>query len=144
MPTFWLPNVVHSCDCLLTIAPFRSFNDRWGGCIENLLSLLPVEKYRAEELTGGNILLDLGIEKVLTDLYFTLPFDIGIVELKSRADLTEEEKIHEMRNRVIVGEPHEVDNEAARILGINVEHLRTIKMTRVDLPDQISSLGHFL
>ena len=139
MPTFWLPNVVLSCDCLLTISPFRTISNRWGGSIENLLSLLPVEKYCNEGSDGGNILFELGIENVLADLYFTLPFDIGIVELYG-----EYTPSAEIKNRVIVGEPFEVDTEAARILGVSAEHLKTIKMTRVDLHDQAGSLERFL
>ncbi len=144
MPTFWLPNVVLSCDYLLTIAPSRPLDGRWGFSIENLFSLLPIDKYRGEGSLGTNILFDLGIENVLTDLYFTLPFDMGIVELQGEAGPNVADKKQEVRNRVVVGEPHEIDSEAARILGLDVEHLRMIKTAKVEYSDQIGNLEHSL
>ena len=144
MATFWLPNVVLSCDYLLSVAPSRPSGNRWGFSIENLLSLLPVEKYRSESPGGGNVLFDMGIENVLADLYFTLPFDMGIIELHGEAGGTTADKMGEVRNRIVAGEPYEADSEAARILGLDVEHLRMIKNVRGEFADQIDNLEHSL
>ena len=79
IPTFWVPNVILSCDYLITVAPLKVFNGRGSLSIMNLLTLLPSSKYRGEASGGWGELYDLGIEKVVADLYFTLPFDLGII-----------------------------------------------------------------
>ena len=76
IPTFWVPNVIISSDYLISVAPLKIIN---GGCclsIMNLLSLLPINKYLEKSANGWDISYSLGIDKVIADLYFTLPFDL--------------------------------------------------------------------
>jgi hypothetical protein len=134
IPTFWVPNVILSSDYLITVAPPKVINNRGSLSIMNLLSLLPRRKYQGETSSGWGELYSLGIERVVTDLYFTLPFDLGIVEarqkLVSRDDPTEG-KIEEY-GKVFMGEPYEVDCEAAAALGIKTEYLNLIKEAKVE------------
>ncbi|GAI23923.1 unnamed protein product, partial [marine sediment metagenome] len=84
VPTFWVPNVVLSSDYLITVAPLKVFNGRGSLSLMNLLSLLPSSKYGGEAQSDWRELYNLGIDKVITDLYFTLPFDLGIIEARQR------------------------------------------------------------
>jgi len=72
---------------------------------------------------------------VVADLYFTLPFDLGIIEARQKfigqKDLTLGE-IEEC-GQVFVGEPYEVDSEASRILGLKTDYLALIEEARVGL-----------
>ncbi len=134
IPTFWVPNVILSSDYLITVAPLKVFNGRGSLSIMNLLTLLPVRKYQGEALGGWEVLCNLGIEKVVADLYFTLPFDLGIIEarqkLVSKDDPTQG-KIEEC-GKVFIGEPYEVDCEASATLGLKIEHLNLIKEVKVE------------
>ena len=135
IPTFWVPNVILSCDYLISVAPLKVFNGRGNLSIMNLLTSLPVSKYRCEASGGWGELYNLGIEKVIADLYFTLPFDLGIIEarqkLVSTGDSTQG-KIEEC-GKVFIGEPYEVDCEASAALGLKTEHLNLIKEAKVEL-----------
>ena len=44
--TFWIPNVILSCDYLISISPFKVVAGSSDFCIKNLLGLLPTAKYR--------------------------------------------------------------------------------------------------
>ncbi len=137
IPTFWVPNVILSSDYLITVAPLKVSKGRGGLSIMNLLTLLPSSKYYSEISGDWGALYDLGIEKVVADLYFTLPFDLGIIEARqtfvSKDDSTRG-KI-EGCGKVFVGEPYEVDCEASAALGLEIEHLDLIKKARVVFED---------
>jgi uncharacterized protein (DUF362 family) len=116
MPTFWVPNVILSSDYLITVAPMKTYNGSGCFSIRNLLSLLPSSKYHGEENPDGwDSLYSLGIDKVLADLYFTLPFDMGIVEAKQKFAVKEEPSSGDVEeyDKVFLGEPFEADCEAA-------------------------------
>ena len=135
IPTFWVPNVILSSDYLISVAPLKIING-WGSLsIMNLLSVLPSSKYVGEMLRGWGTLYSLGIDKVAADLYFTLPFDLGIIEARqkfiSRGDPTRGEV--EEYGKVFIGEPYEVDREASAILGLKTGYLDLIKVARVNL-----------
>jgi hypothetical protein len=134
IPTFWVPNVILSSDYLITVAPLKVFKGRASLSVMNLLTLLPSIKYRGEVSGGWGELYSLGIEKVIADLYFTLPFDLGIIEARqtfvSKGDPTQGE-IEEC-GKVFIGEPYEVDCEASAALGLKTEHLDLIKEARVE------------
>lgn len=135
MPTFWVPNVILSSDYLITVAPLKTSNSRSSLSIANLLSLLPSSKYRLEGQDGWGALYELGIDKVLADLYFTLPFDLGIVEARqqfvSEGDPTNGE-VKEY-NKVFVGEPYEIDHQVSEELGLKAGYLELIKTAKVEL-----------
>jgi hypothetical protein len=135
VPTFWVPNVILSCDYLITVAPLKVVQGQGYLSIANLLSVLPSSKYGQGKPWGWQDLYELGIEPVMADLYFTLPFDLGIIEarqkLVGRKDPTRGGV--EECGRVFVGEPYEVDSEASEALGLKAEHLDLIKEARVGL-----------
>ncbi len=129
VPTFWVPNVILSSDYLITVAPLKIVNGMGSLSIMNLLTLLPSSKYRGEAPEGWGALYSLGIEKVITDLYYTLPFDMGIIEARqkftSRDDPLQGET--EEYGKVFVGEPYEVDGEVSETLGLKTKYLELIK-----------------
>ena len=84
LSTFWLPNVLLYCDYLMSIAPFKVFSRQGSLSIKNLLGLLPASKYHGEDEPGWGALYSLGIDRVIADLYFTLPFDLGIIDARKR------------------------------------------------------------
>jgi uncharacterized protein (DUF362 family) len=135
MPTFWVPNVILSSDYLITVSPLKTFNGRGNFSIMNLLSLLPSSKYHGESSGGWESLYSLGIDKVLADLYFTLPFDLGIVEARQKFIVGDDPTQGEVEeyDKVFIGEPYEVDREVAETLGIKVSYLDLIRSAKVEL-----------
>ncbi len=135
VPTFWVPNVILSSDYLITVAPLNTLNGRVSLSIMNLLTLLPSSKYHGEAPGGWDSLYSLGIDKVLADLYFTLPFDLGIVEARHRLTASGDPTQVEDRdlNKIFVGEPYEVDRAVTETLGLKAEYLDLIKMAKVEL-----------
>ncbi|HIE17414.1 MAG TPA: DUF362 domain-containing protein [Dehalococcoidia bacterium] len=133
--TFWIPNVVLSSDYLISIAPFKIINGSGYFTVPNLLSLLPVSKYRGDALGGWGTLYDLGIEKVIADLYFTLPFDLGILDARQKfvgTDNSFQGRIEEC-GKILVGEPYELDREAAQISGAEANYLTLIEAGKAEL-----------
>jgi uncharacterized protein (DUF362 family) len=135
MTTFWVPNVILSSDYLITVSPLKTFNGTGSFTIMNLLSLLPSSKYQGNTPGGWESLHSLGIDKVLADLYFTLPFDLGIVEARQKFAVTEDPAEGEVEeyDKVFIGEPYEVDREVAETLGLKVGYLDLIKTAKVEL-----------
>jgi len=131
--TFWVPNVILSSDYLITVAPLKVLNNRGSLSIMNLLTVLPSSKYAGMAPMGWGVLYSLGIERVIADLYFTLPFDLGIIEARqkfaSKDDPTQGEV--EEYGKVFIGEPYEIDCEASRTLGLKTEYLDLIKEAKV-------------
>jgi len=135
MPTFWVPNVILSSDYLISVAPLKISKGRGNLSVMNLLSLLPSSKYNDESPNGWGALYSLGIDKVITDLYLTLPFDLGIIE--ARQKFTSEEdptqgKVEEY-GKIFVGEPYEIDREVSDLLGLKTGYLELIKSAKVEL-----------
>jgi len=137
VPNFWIPNVVLRSDFLISVTPFKVCDTAAHLSIANLLSLLPVNKYRKGEQGGWGTLYDLGIEKVLADLYFTMPFDLGIVEARQKLFYTDDPakgRVEEC-GKIGVGEPHEIDYEASRLAGLDPHYLRLIDENKSQLED---------
>jgi uncharacterized protein (DUF362 family) len=135
IPTFWVPNVILSSDYLITVAPLKILNGKGALSIMNLLSLLPSSKYRDETSGDWGTLYSLGIDKVIADLYFTLPFDLGIVEAQQKFTGQDDPTHGEVEEygKIFVGEPYDVDREVAEALGLKTEYLDLIKSARVAL-----------
>jgi len=135
VPTFWVPNVILSSDYLITVAPLKILNGKPSLSIMNLLTLLPSNKYHGEAQSGWEALYSLGIDRVIADLYFTLPFELGIVEAQqkfiSKGDPTQGEI--EEYGKIFVGEPYEVDREVSETLGLKTDYLNLIKSAKVEL-----------
>jgi hypothetical protein len=137
VPTFWVPNVILSCDYLITVTPLKVIKGQGSLSIANLLSVLPSSKYGDGMPWGWDDLYDLGIEQVITDLYFTLPFDLGIIEARQKLVVEEDPTrgVIEPCGRVFVGEPYEIDSEASKTLGLETDYLGLIKEARVGLEE---------
>jgi hypothetical protein len=138
VPTFWIPNVILSSDYLISVSTLKIINDRPEFNIMNLLSTLPSTKYGARSSTGWDSLYSLGIDKVLADLYFTLPFDVGIIEACEKLvnkNVLSNQNMKEKVGKIIIGEPFEIDSEACQIADIKSEYLDLIKMARVGFED---------
>jgi len=135
VPTFWVPNVILSSDYLITVAPLKIYKGRGSLSIMNLLSLLPSSKYHDEVPSGWGALYSLGIDKVIADLYFTLPFDLGIVEAREKFTSEDDPTQGEVEEygKIFVGEPYEVDREVSAILGLKTQYLDLIKSAKVEL-----------
>ncbi len=129
MPTFWVPNVILSSDYLITVAPLKVLRGKGSLRIMNMLTLLPSSKYSGEALGGWEALYSLGIDRVAADLYFTLPFDLGIIEARQKfvgGDDPVKGEVEEY-GKVFVGEPYEVDCEVSEALGLKTEYLDLIR-----------------
>jgi uncharacterized protein (DUF362 family) len=135
--SFWVPNVVLRSDFLISITPFKVSGQSGRFSVANLLSLLPVSRYKKGKSGGWGALYELGIEKVLADLYFTLPFDLGIIEAHQKFFYTDDpsDGHAEDYGEILVGDPREIDLEAAQIAGAHCEHLTLINQGRVQLED---------
>jgi uncharacterized protein (DUF362 family) len=135
VPTFWVPNVILSSDYLITVAPLKTYNGSGSFTIPNLLSLLPSSKYHGETPGGWENLFSMGIDKVLADLYFTLPFDLGIIEARQKFTVKQDpsEGIVEEYDKVFVGEPYDADREVAEALGLKIGYLELIRSAKVEL-----------
>ncbi len=129
VPTFWVPNVILSSDYLITMAPLKVFNGMGSLSLMNLLAVLPSSKYDAGAAGGWGALYNLGIDKVISDLYFTLSFDLGIVEARQKfvswGDPVQGEI--EEYGKVFIGEPYQVDCEVSEALGLKTKYLDLIK-----------------
>ncbi|MFC1983265.1 DUF362 domain-containing protein [Chloroflexota bacterium] len=135
VPTFWVPNVILSSDYLISVATFKAFNGWVSLSIMNLLTLLPSHKYRGEAPGGWETLYSLGINRVLADLYFTLPFDLGIIEARQKF-IGQDDPAHgrvEEYGKILANEPYEVDREISDALGLKLEYLDLIKLAKVQL-----------
>jgi uncharacterized protein (DUF362 family) len=137
VPTFWIPNVVLRSDLLISVTPFNICKDTACFSIANLLSLLPVSKYKWGRKGGWGTLYALGIERVLADLYFTMPFDLGIIEARQKLFYSDDPTKGETEEygKIFVGEPYEVDREASRAARVNCGYLRLIEEGRTELED---------
>ncbi len=134
VPTFWMPNVILSSDYLITVAPLKIFNGRGNLSIMNLLTLLPSSKYGGETRSGWEDLYSLGIDSVIADLYFTLPFDLGIIEARQKFtgyDDPTQGKTEEY-GKVFIGKPYEVDCEVSETLGLKTGYLDLIRVAKVE------------
>ncbi len=133
VPTFWVPNVILSSDYLITVAPLKVFNGSGSLSLMNLLTMLPSSKYGGEALSGWGALYSLGIDKVVADLYFTLPFDLGIIEARQKFIVRDNPTRGEIEEcgKMFIGEPYEVDSEASETLGLKTGYLDLIKVAKV-------------
>ncbi len=134
VPTFWIPNVVLSSDYLISVSPLKVVNGFGHLSIMNLLSLLPSKKYGNSAKGGWEELYNLGIEKVITDLYFTMPFDLAIVEARQKFITRDEPAKGEIEEcgKIFMGDLYKVDTEITQTLGIKTNYLDLIKEAMVE------------
>jgi hypothetical protein len=73
----------------------------------------------------------------LADLYFTLPFDLGIIEASQLFFYTDDPtkgRVEEY-GKIFIGEPYEIDQEACQIAKVECEYLKLIDQGRSQLED---------
>jgi hypothetical protein len=133
--TFWVPNVVLSCDFLISIIPFRVVGNEGHLTVKNLLSLLPVSKYKKGSDGGWGSLDEFGWDKVYADLYFTLPFDLAIIDGRKKFTGADESGKGKAENfgKIFKGEPYEIDCEVSQLAGLDTQYLDTIKAGKAEL-----------
>lgn len=133
VPTFWMPNVILSCDYLISVTPLKALKGRGQFTITNLLTLLPSSKYGGATQADWGSLYSLGIDKVIADLYFTLPFDLGIIDGRQKFIAGDDPTKGEVEDygKVFIGEPFEVDLEASQALQLKTDYLDLIKECKV-------------
>jgi hypothetical protein len=126
--TFWVPNVILSCDFLITIAPFKVIAEEGDFSIKNLLGLLPTTKYQREMKALSGVARHPDVDNMAADLYFTLPFDLGIVDGRKKLTSADDPLQWDIEDygKVFVGSPYEVDCEASQAAGVTTEYLRLI------------------
>jgi len=134
VPAFWIPNVILSSDYLISVTPLKVARGRGSLSIPNLMSLLPSKKY-AEAEGGWEALYDLGMDKVIADLYFTLPFDMGIIEASQKLDYDDDPRTGVVKDfgKIFVGDPFQVDREVSETVGIRTDYLQLIRMAESGL-----------
>ncbi len=132
VPTFWVPNVILSSDYLISVTPLKIVKGTPCLSIMNMLSLLPSAKYGGDR-QGWSALYSLGIERVVADLYFTLPFDLGIIEAEQKFTTWEDPIVGQSEDygKVFVGEPYQADTEAVQALGMKADYLELIREAKV-------------
>ena len=133
--TFWVPNVVISSDYLISVTPYRVSGRSGLFSIRNLLSLLPIAKYKGDAPGGWGALNEFGMEKVIADLYFTLPFDMGIIDAHQKL-YCEAGKVQgkvEKYGKIFAGEPYEIDREASQIDKLASGYLEFIEAGKSEL-----------
>lgn len=135
IPTFWVPNIIIACDYLISVSSFKVVGGSPSFTIRNLLSLLPYSKYKGSSRSSLGELYKLGIDKVIADLYFTLPFDLGIIDGRKKFAGEEGSDRGEIAdlNKIFIGEPYEVDIEAMKLEGLESEYMKLIEMGRVEI-----------
>ena len=133
--TFWVPNVVISSDYLISVTPFKVAGGHGFFSIKNLLSLLPINKYQVDNSGGWETLYELGMEKVIADLYFTLPFDLGIIDARQKYISFDDELQGktEKYGMIFAGEPYDIDREASQLEGITTQYLELIETGKAEL-----------
>ena len=134
VPAFWIPNVILSSDYLISVTPLKVAKGKGNLSIPNLMSLLPSKKY-AEAEGGWEALYELGIDKVIADLYFTLPFDMGIIEASQRLDYDDDPTTGKVEDigKIFVGDPFQVDREVSETMGIRTDYLQLIRLAESGL-----------
>ncbi|MCK4961056.1 MAG: hypothetical protein KAS19_01165, partial [Anaerolineales bacterium] len=72
--------------------------------------------------------------KVIADLYFTLPFDLGIIEARKKLVGEDDSSRSEVEEygKIFIGDPYEIDREASETFGLKMPYLDLIKTAKVD------------
>lgn len=139
LANFWLPNVILSCDYLISVTPYQVVNGRPWLSVPNLLGLLPRSKYGGSPGRERSSLSRQDLQQVLADLYFTLPFDLGIIDATVRyvcgSDVTQGQS--EPCGKMFLGEPYAVDREACEATGVRADYLHYIESAQLELEAQL-------
>ena len=143
IPTFWVPNVILSCDFLITVAPFKVVAGSGDFSIKNLLGLLPAARYQRELKALNGFERHTAIDNITADLFFTLPFDLGIVDGRKKLTSADDPLQGEIEDygKIFVGPPYEVDYEASQAAGVVTEYLRLIEEAKAEKGRSVNDNG---
>lgn len=135
LANFWVPNVLLSCDYLISAAPCKVVNGTGSLAIANLVGLLPKSKYGEDLRKDRSSATRLDVQGLIADLYFTVPFDLGVVDASVNfvTHGPGSEGVAEPGRGIFFAEPYDVDLEVAGALGIDVPYLRLIAIAREEL-----------
>ena len=135
MANFWVPNVLLSCDYLISLAPFRVREGQGWLSTANLLGLLPSTKYGEGASRERSALSRMDLQSVIADLYFTVPFDLGIIDARMKficgKDMTK--GVIEDCGKIFIGEPAEVDAEATQETELITPYLPLIAVAKAEM-----------
>ena len=139
LPSYSVPNVLLSCDYLISVAPFKILQGQGWFSIANLLGLLSHVKYSNGVGKPGGVFGRADLHHVVADLYFTLPFDLGIIEARTKFSTEKDPTTGttEAYGKIFVDEPFAVDCEAATATKTQVDYLRLISTAKGALETQI-------
>jgi len=130
IPTFLIPNIVLSSDYLISTSPLKVEGNNGMLTIANLLSLLSVDRYGND----WEKLRELDIQRVLADLYFTMPFDMGIIEGDKRLDIRSGKKDNiKPCGKIFQGGLYFIDHEASETLKIATPYLDLVDEALIEL-----------
>ncbi len=135
LANFWIPNVILSCDYLISVAPFRVRDHRGWLSTANLLGLLPRTKYAETNGRDRTSLSRFDIQAVIADLYFTVPFDLGVIDARMKF-ICEQDMTKggiEEYGKMFVGEPLDVDEEASNATATSTPYLHMITAGKADM-----------
>ena len=137
IPTFWIPSVILSSDYLITTIPLRSRRKKANMATASLLSVLPAHKYIDKKTGEWKNFNELGLDKVIADLYFTLPFDMAIVEATRHYICRNDGGIgrSEELGQIYYGEPAEIDAEISEDMGFKTTYLDLVAQGLKDLDE---------
>lgn len=130
LSTFWVPNILLSCDFLITVSSFKLVMGEGSFTIPNLLSLLPEAKYKGEIVGPKELCEKYGKDNVIADLYFTIPFDMGIVDGRKMVKDNPTPRVKRL-GKIFIGSPIEVDREASSGLGEKPRYLKLIERMEI-------------
>lgn len=131
LASVWVPNVVLSCDYLISVTPFRMGPGGPRLSLANLLGLLPAAKY-AKDCPPEEALRRLGLHRVIADLHFTMPFDLGVIEGQPRPPGSGNGGSALPWGPVFISDPYQADCEAAAAASLEVEYLRLIASAKAE------------
>lgn len=135
--TFWVPSVILSSDYLITTTPLKSRRKKASLASASLLSALPSSKYIDKKTGDWKSFNESGLDKVIADLYFTLPFDMAIIEATRHYICRNDGGVgrSEEMGKIYYGEPAEIDAEISEDLGFKTPYLDLVVEGRKELED---------
>ena len=129
LPTIWVPNVVLWSDYLISVSSYKILGSFGNFTLRNLIGLLPPSKYGGETNQGRAALHQLGLANVVADLYYTVPFDLGIIDARYKLTSTTDPTSGTIEpwGKVFVGTPLDVDSEASQVANLTTPYLQLIR-----------------
>jgi len=125
----YVPQIISTCDYKISVSPFKLQTNLSSLTIKNLLGLLPRSKYRAKNPIARGKLHIWGIHKCIADVFFTLDFDLGIIDGRRKFISQRGPAVGKSEDfgKILVGDLLTVDKEALRLSGLQAKYIRLIE-----------------